>query len=173
MTAISRTIQMKCDLARTYADDGELHTAADILDGVATEVRLLARAADGFIAAMADNDGVVDPTRTIRRLSTINKHTPGPWFDAGYLGFGRLIVAAPPAGAVPPPIAVVYGPSTTPESLANAKLIAASPQLYEAARLHQTYEAMPADRGGKNGPKGSAREAWLAAEACALAKAEG
>lgn len=103
-----------------------------------------------------------------------SEHTSGPWFHAGSIGFGRLIVACPSTTDEPSPqIAVVYGPDTTPESLANARLIAAAPQLYEAARLHMAYEELPPDRGGKNGRKGKALAAWLAAEATALAKAEG
>ena len=56
---------------------------------------------------------------------------------------------------------------------ANARLIAAAPELYEALRLHKVYEETPTDRGWTNGPKGKARAAWLAARDAAMAKAEG
>lgn len=57
MNIVSR-IQQQCHLAKVYAEDGALHTAAGILDAVATEVRQLAVAADRFIAAMGDDDPI-------------------------------------------------------------------------------------------------------------------
>lgn len=44
---------------------------------------------------------------------------------------------------------------------------------WEAERLNQTYEAMPTDRGGPYGPKGTARQEWLSARAFFLECVEG
>lgn len=44
------------------------------------------------------------------------------------------------------------------------------PDLVEALRLHAAYEAMPADRGGKNGPKGRAWTAFITARDTLLAR---
>lgn len=71
-------------------------------------------------------------------------------------------------------IVTLYGSIANPaRQQANARLIAAAPDFYNAAMLRRVYEALPADRGGVNGPKGKARTAWLEAEEAAIAKAEG
>jgi hypothetical protein len=57
------------------------------------------------------------------------KHTPGPWFNRGPLGAGRWI------NSEKGQIAVVYGPSVTPEGDANANLVAAAPELLAALQL--------------------------------------
>jgi len=54
----------------------------------------------------------------------------------------------------------------------DARLIAAAPDLLEALKLHVAYEAVPTDRGGRDGPKGKAWAAFIAARDAALAKAE-
>jgi hypothetical protein len=46
-------------------------------------------------------------------------------------------------------------------------------ELYEALKLHVAYEALPADRGGKLGPKGRAWAAFVNARDDALLKARG
>jgi len=55
----------------------------------------------------------------------------------------------------------------------DAHLIAAAPCMKYALELYDIYEAMPADRGGKNGPKGKAYAAFIKAKDEATAKAEG
>lgn len=55
--------------------------------------------------------------------------TPGPWVYSGRLGFGHL---------VSPNIAVAYGGATSgrqDSGEANAHLIAAAPDMYEALKL--------------------------------------
>ena len=54
----------------------------------------------------------------------------------------------------------------------HAHLIAAAPALLEAVKLHVAYEALPQDRGGKDGPKGRAWAAFIAARNAAIAAAE-
>lgn len=49
----------------------------------------------------------------------------------------------------------------------------ASPLMLEALKLHVAYEAVPADRGGKSGPKGRAWQAFVEARDAALASARG
>jgi len=53
----------------------------------------------------------------------------------------------------------------------EARLIAAAPRLLAALRLYDHWAAMPQDRGGKNGPKGRAHAAFLAAKDAAIAEA--
>ena len=55
----------------------------------------------------------------------------------------------------------------------NAHLIAAAPELFEALEFKAVYEAMPQDRGGKNGANGRAKQAYDGAASAALAKAKG
>ena len=43
----------------------------------------------------------------------------------------------------------------------------------EALKLHVEYESIPADRGGKNGPKGRAWAAFISARNAALSALEG
>lgn len=52
-------------------------------------------------------------------------------------------------------------------SLAAALLVAK-----KALRAYDAYEAVPADRGGKTGPKGKAWQAFLDAKAAALSEIE-
>lgn len=59
-------------------------------------------------------------------------HTPGPWIDGGRAGYGRMVRAG--SDAEPRWIAVVYGEGTTPEFEANARLIAAAPELLVALK---------------------------------------
>lgn len=56
---------------------------------------------------------------------------------------------------------------------ALALKMAAAPDLLEALRLYEVYDAMPSDRGGRNGPRGKAYQAFVDAKNAALAKAEG
>ena len=65
------------------------------------------------------------------------EHTPGPWHDAGPLGAGIYVVSESR------PIAVVYGPNTEAAPQADAKLIAAAPEMYEALKA---YEALDSQR---------------------------
>lgn len=53
----------------------------------------------------------------------------------------------------------------------EAEAVAAD--LLDALRLHDAYMAIPQDRGGQNGPKGKAHQAWLDAKSAAIAKATG
>ena len=84
-------------------------------------------------------------------------HTPGPWTYAGRLGFGHL---------VDPNIAVAYGgegSGRTDQGEANARLIAAAPDLLEAVR-----EIVATNRDGT----WEADKEWLVEKArAALAKA--
>lgn len=93
------------------------------------------------------------------------KHTPGEWIRCelpessdvaiGVEGLGRWVAVVPPSE----------------RQAADVALIAAASDLLEPIRLRHAYEALPADRGGNDGPKGMARKRWLDAEAAALAKA--
>lgn len=58
----------------------------------------------------------------------MTKHTPGVWEVTGRAGKGVMVATE---GAW---IAVVYGPNVTTESEANARLIAAAPELLEALK---------------------------------------
>lgn len=51
-------------------------------------------------------------------------------------------------------------------------LHAAAPDLLEALRLYDVWQATPTDRGGKDGTKGRAFAAFIAAKDAALAKAK-
>ena len=62
---------------------------------------------------------------------------------------------------------------TTEECEANAHLIAAAPDMYEALEAYGDYLSTPSDRGGKNGPKGKAHDKFISLKNAALAKAEG
>ncbi len=66
--------------------------------------------------------------------------TPGPWKNAGALGHALWVTA--PGGQ----IACVYGPSTTPEGLANAAAIAAIPDLLAA--LHKAHDYLDSHGNG-------------------------
>lgn len=94
------------------------------------------------------------------------KHTPGPWdwdlYARGYV----LVGAAPAHSSVRQPVVISH-------ASADGRLITAAPELLQALRLHVEFEAIPQDRGGKNGPKGRAWTAFIAARDTAIAKAEG
>jgi hypothetical protein len=103
------------------------------------------------------------------------EHTPGPW-RVTLDEFGDYTIQ--PEHAVLAVAAVVNGEMRrmgghAGEHQANARLIAAAPDMFEALRLHKVYEALPTDRGGSDGPKGRARAAWIAARNAALSKAGG
>jgi len=59
-------------------------------------------------------------------------HTPGPWETAPF-GAGVLVGPQTPAGIGN--VAVAYGEHINPDSAANARLIAAAPDMFEALRL--------------------------------------
>lgn len=59
------------------------------------------------------------------------------------------------------------------EAEANARLIAAAPDMLEALRLHDVYMDTPQDRGGAFGAKAQARAAFDDAKRAAIAKATG
>lgn len=60
-----------------------------------------------------------------------------------------------------------FGPDECDYLIADAANAAPSKAI-EALRLYEAWEAIPADRGGKNGPKGRAYAAFLAAKDEAL-----
>lgn len=103
----------------------------------------------------------------------MTKRTPGPWEHRrttppqGWDGWeiygddGAKVVCA------------VYGPQRDRVTEADAHLIAAAPDLLAALKLQIAHEAMPADRGGKDGPKGRAWQNFIEARDAAIAKAEG
>jgi hypothetical protein len=63
------------------------------------------------------------------------EHTPGPWIDGGPIGKGRWIT-----NDAAQQIAVVYGAIVRPEAEANARLIAAAPDMLAALQLYDaTY----------------------------------
>lgn len=112
----------------------------------------------------------------------VAKHTPGPWeiedplgpetiwiVEAGKETHEWRAIAMLPASM---PDDAEEHPLLMPERDANARLIAAAPDMLEALRLHAAYEALPTDRGGKHGPKGKAHAAWIAARDAALSKTE-
>ena len=85
------------------------------------------------------------------------KHTPAPWIING------SAIEANPVGALATCIAHVYNESD--EHAANARLLAAAPELLEACKRAQTAFAF--DQGGK------ARRETMAQLKAAIAKAEG
>jgi hypothetical protein len=56
-------------------------------------------------------------------------------------------------------------------SALNAELLV--PDLLEALKLYDAWLALPQDRGGKDGPKGRALDAFIKAKDAAIAKATG
>lgn len=94
-----------------------------------------------------------------------SKHTPGPWAFDG-----------PPHNIIVwcgPDKRVAFIMTSDGPAEANARLIATAPELLDALRLHVAYEAMPRDRGGKNGPRGKAWAAFVSARDAAIARATG
>jgi hypothetical protein len=82
---------------------------------------------------------------------------------------GRLIVATPGD------IVCHQDPNHAPGDTTDVRrfhLIAAAPAMLETVKLHVAYEALPQDRGGRNGPKGKAWAAFIAARDAVLATAE-
>jgi len=53
------------------------------------------------------------------------------------------------------------------------RMFAAGPDAINALKLHVIYEALPTDRGGKDGRKGRAWAKFIAARDAAIAKATG
>jgi hypothetical protein len=68
------------------------------------------------------------------------KHTPGPWKVAGPIGKGIWITDETCNNQ----IAVVYGENQTPEAEANARLIAAAPELLAACQHAKSELALAA-----------------------------
>jgi hypothetical protein len=92
-----------------------------------------------------------------------DQHTPGPWSHAGPSDIGRDGYSIYASG----PLAYTAGPSDYGDAAeANARLIAASPELLVALR-----DLMDAE-GGEPGMTEDQKAAWLQAEA-AIAKATG
>jgi hypothetical protein len=89
----------------------------------------------------------------------MNKHTPGPWKQDT---LGRTTVWAPGAGKNA--VAVCQGLERD-ENIANARLIAAAPELYAA--LRDALDAL------KTGTAESAAAVLIDAGRAALAKVEG
>ena len=99
------------------------------------------------------------------------KGTPGPWkIDFGH---PRGLPGGISAKESRKPVTRfnTFARPTTPEALANARLIAAAPELLEALMLFDAYLAIPQDRGGPTGPKGLAHQAWIDAKNAAIKKA--
>lgn len=101
------------------------------------------------------------------------KYTPGPWcLDVEPSDDGTFFVQTP-EGRDGQCIAEVYN-QTTPDTVANARLIAAAPELYEA--LRSLLAEVEADREAED-PQARTQMEWedapLAAARAALAKAEG
>lgn len=102
-------------------------------------------------------------------MDTNAGHTLGPW-TAKKMHTGGYDVFDPRDRDV----VTVYGGGVEIESLqANARLIAAAPELLEALHLHDVYMNTPTDRGGAFGPKGKSRAAFDDAKRAAIAKATG
>lgn len=62
------------------------------------------------------------------------KHTPGPWSDAGPVGYSIGVISE---GGW---IAVAYGPGTNPNAAENVRLITAAPEMYEALKAYEALE---------------------------------
>jgi len=92
----------------------------------------------------------------------MSKHTPGPWIERGYnvrVRNGRYIAYTGPSHTPPSE----YPKQCAEEDKANARLIAAAPELLEALQRLRNAEKSP-------------REEWVAAIAHAeqiIAKAKG
>ena len=115
------------------------------------------------------------------------KHTAGPWTwaedhpqnacvsiygsaDWGLTSIASLYNAPEDMGATQDANGV-WGDH--PARRANARLIAAAPELLEALKLYDAYRALPTDRGGASGAKHQAYAAFIAAKDAAIAKAKG
>lgn len=110
------------------------------------------------------------------------KHTPGPWSVFTGLGGSSYIFPGIESEASGCSV-IIFGEKDGDESgvrgrspdeaRANARLIAAAPDLLEALRLWQVWDDTPRDRGGKLGPKGLAWTAFDNARKASIAKATG
>ncbi len=106
------------------------------------------------------------------------QHTPGPWAWYGPtrgegLTFSHEAHVGPGEGNDScGPIAAVSGDDTE-QAVANARFIAAAPEMLFALHLFGLWEHLPADRGGKDGQKGRAWTAFVEAKDAAIAKATG
>jgi hypothetical protein len=96
-------------------------------------------------------------------------HTQGPW-----------LAAAKPTSIVGWPVVSpaamgrsICSVTVHDEAEANARLIAAAPELLEALKLYDAYRALPTDRGGASGAKHQAYAAFIAAKDAAIIKAKG
>ena len=98
----------------------------------------------------------------------VDKHTPGAWVAEGSMVRGGEGIY------LDDPIASVYDPNDqhhlTPTTKANARLIAAAPELLAA--LEQVHAAMDAMEHGRT-PPGPTGPAWLAATKALIIKAKG
>lgn len=90
-------------------------------------------------------------------------HTPGPWQS----GFDLRVLATDDRATV---VCQVSGAPTNPVARADARLIAAAPDLLDAARLTVLHFQRTHASGGFQGD--DEHEAWAALNA-AIAKAEG
>lgn len=81
----------------------------------------------------------------------MSKHTPGPWCVKAYnWQRGNVSVFAPKFGRAPHGACVAYTPCSdgvggADGALANARLIAAAPLLYEALKLARSIIGHPDD----------------------------
>ncbi len=103
--------------------------------------------------------------------------TPGPWHVGEHRGpYTAARRISTREGAPNGDIANVIhglGSKQPRETLANARLIAAAPDMLAALRLYDVYVDTPQDRGGALGPKGQAFAAFEHAKRAAIAKATG
>ncbi len=76
-----------------------------------------------------------------------NKHTPGPWICSPVANFSDTLISFIQSGETP--VAQLRGLTTgqEEEAKANAKLIAAAPELLEALQAVLMYEKRGADKG--------------------------
>ena len=103
--------------------------------------------------------------------------TPGPWFrtEAGWTVRAPSRPYTSASGremSLRTDVALIHRVGGYPdEREANARLIAAAPDMYEALRMYDVWLALPQDRGGPNGTKGKALDAFIRAKDAALSRA--
>lgn len=100
----------------------------------------------------------------------MGKHTPGPWH--AFMGTGKARATIQSAGGHVASCSMrnasfYKAPCDRPEMEANARLIAAAPDLLEALR------AIVADHEFCGDDWGVRRDAWIVTARAAIAKAEG
>jgi len=108
------------------------------------------------------------------------KHTPGPWAyvatdpSEGWNGFRITAEVVTPERAAWGDIGTVTGPQDNPSSLADARLIAAAPEMLEALQyLSELYDKLWFDMSTvTTGEQQAMKRAWDIADA-AIAKATG